>query len=122
VGHDPGHAGQPKASAADAAEQRQRQADRRAKVEAYKAVERAEAEALAGPSPRVWRFALRMLVSKFLIQNDANYWMTERRTLIRPEHTLVSWPFNEIPDAATLDALYEECWAEIIRERRYRGP
>jgi hypothetical protein len=91
-------------------------------VEAYKAAERAEAEALAGPSPRVWRFALRMLASKFLIQNDANRWMTERRTLIRPEHTLASWPFNEIPDAATLDALYEECWAEIIRERRYRGP
>jgi len=33
-----------------------------------------------------------------------------------------SWPWEEIPGAATLDALYAELWDEIERQGRYRGP
>jgi hypothetical protein len=50
-----------------------------------------------------------------LIQSDAEAWLN-RPTRVPPEHSVHSWPWEEIPDAATLDGLYAELWAEIERQ------
>lgn len=80
----------------------------RAKTKAYRDAERAEAAKYAS-KPTEWRFALRLLASKFLLEPVADAWLENQ-------------PSGAIPDAATLDATYDNLWAEIKRQGRYHGP
>jgi hypothetical protein len=108
----------PKPSATTLATSSPTAAECEAARRAYRQAERAKREQ---PDPTHWRFGIGWLARDFLIQNDAWEWLS-RPTRVRPRYSVHSWPLDQIPDVATLDALYDELWVEIEREGRYRGP